>query len=44
MLDLPIASSKENEDLVFEAWTERIPPLDTPVVVILEPVVPAKKK
>jgi hypothetical protein len=38
LLDLPIQSSKDNDDLVFEAWTDRIPPLETPVVVILEPV------
>ena len=43
MLDLPIESSKNNDDLLFQAWTERIPPLDTNVVVILEPV-PAPKK
>jgi hypothetical protein len=42
MLDLPIESSKDNSDLAFEAWTERIPPLETPVLVIFEPV--AKKK
>lgn len=42
MLDLPIESSKDNGDLSFEAYTERIPPLETPVQVILEPV--AKKK
>ena len=38
MLDLPIESTKDNDDLVFEAHTERIPALQTPVVVILEPV------
>lgn len=43
LLDLPIQSSKDNDDLVFEAWTERIPALETPVVVILEPVLPVKK-
>jgi hypothetical protein len=43
MLDLPIMSTTENDDLFFEAHTERIPPLDTPVTVILEPVA-AKKK
>ncbi len=42
MLDLPIESSKNNDDLSYEANTERIPPLETPVLVILEPV--AKKK
>lgn len=38
MLDLPIQSSKENADLAFEAWTERIPDMRTKVNVILEPV------
>jgi hypothetical protein len=38
MLDLPIVSSKDNSELTFGAWTERIPPLETKVVVILEPV------
>jgi hypothetical protein len=42
MLDLPIESSADNGDLSYEAYTERIPPLETPVLVILEPVV--KKK
>jgi hypothetical protein len=41
MLDLPIESSKDDSDRAFEAYTERIPPLETPVLVILEPV--AKK-
>lgn len=44
MLDLPIESSKDNGDLSFEAYTERIPPLETPVRVILEPVLPKKEK
>lgn len=43
MLDLPINSSKNNAELEFEAFTERIPPLGTAVTVILEPVVRAKK-
>lgn len=42
MLDLPIQSSASNDDLSFEANTPRIPPLETPVLVVLEPV--AKKK
>jgi hypothetical protein len=42
MLDLPIESSKDNGDLSYEANTARIPPLETPVLVVLEPV--AKKK
>jgi hypothetical protein len=44
MLDLPIASSADNDDLDFEAFTERIPPEGTAVIVILEPVVSARKK
>jgi hypothetical protein len=43
MLDLPINSSKNNAELEFEAFTERIPPLGTPVTVILEPVLEKKK-
>jgi hypothetical protein len=43
MLDLPINSSKDNSELEFEAWTNRIPPLDTKVVVILEPIARSKK-
>ncbi len=44
MLDLPINSSKNNAELEFEAFTERIPPVGTPVTVILEPVLEAKKE
>jgi hypothetical protein len=44
MLDLPINSPKENNELAFEAWTERIPPLETKVTVILEPVIEKKEK
>lgn len=44
MLDLPIQSSKENADLSFEAWTERIPDVGTKVNVILEPVIEEEKK
>lgn len=43
MLDLPVNLSNENAQLVFEANTARIPPLNTPVLVILEPVPEAKK-
>ncbi len=38
MLDLPVESSKDNADLTFKAYTERIPPLRTKVLVTLEPV------
>jgi hypothetical protein len=44
LLDVPFNSSKENDDLAFEANTERIPALQTPVQVILEPVLPTKTK
>jgi hypothetical protein len=43
LLDLPIKSPKDNADLVFVAFTEHIPPLETKVVVILEPDPEAKK-
>jgi hypothetical protein len=43
LLDLPIKSPKENADRFFTAFTERIPPLETKVVVVLEPVLEAKK-
>jgi hypothetical protein len=44
MLDLPINSPKDNDELVFEAYSERIPALQTPVTVILEPVREKQKK
>jgi hypothetical protein len=44
MLDLPILSSQDNDDLDFEAFTERIPPEGTNVVIILEPGAGAKGK
>jgi hypothetical protein len=43
MLDLPINSSKNNADLEFEAFTERIPEIGTAVTVILEPELDSKK-
>ena len=43
LLDLPIKSPKDNDDLIFVAHTARIPPLETKVVVVLEPL-PAPKK
>ncbi len=36
-LDLPIESSAANDTLMFAAFTERIPPRDTPVLLILTP-------
>ncbi|MFG0332777.1 MAG: YdjY domain-containing protein, partial [Maioricimonas sp. JB049] len=38
MLDLAIQSSATNDALMFEPYTERIPPLGTPVTVELIPV------
>jgi hypothetical protein len=37
MLDLPIRSSESNAELLFQAFTERIPPRGTPVTLILTP-------
>jgi hypothetical protein len=38
MLDLPIPSSKAEQELGYEAWEERIPPEGTKVAVLLRPV------
>lgn len=35
MLDVPVESSKSNEELWFEPFTDRIPPVGTPVRVVL---------
>lgn len=43
LLDVPIVSTGDNDDLVFEANTDRIPDLETAVLVILEPVLKKKK-
>jgi len=40
MIDLPIPSTAEAGGLLFEANTEKIPPLDTPVLLVLKPEVP----
>jgi hypothetical protein len=37
MLDIPVPSSQSNEQLGFLAFSERIPPLGTPVRLILKP-------
>ena len=37
VLDVPIRSSDSNVALLFEAFTERIPPLGTPVTLVLTP-------
>jgi hypothetical protein len=38
ILDVPIQSSADNTKLQFGCFTERIPPLDTPVTIVLTPV------
>jgi hypothetical protein len=43
MLDLPIESSQANEALMFQAFTERIPPLGTPVTLLLTPKLEEKQ-
>ncbi|HTM52472.1 MAG TPA: YdjY domain-containing protein, partial [Pirellulales bacterium] len=40
MLDLPVESSQANENLVYAAYTERIPPLGTRVRLVLTPKLP----
>lgn len=37
MLDIPVKSSQSNDELEFEAFTERIPPLGTPVRLVFKP-------
>lgn len=37
-LDIPVESSQSNDALEFEAFTERVPPLGTPVRLVLKPV------
>lgn len=44
MLDLPVKSSKDVADLIFEMNTAKIPPLKSPVIVTLEPVLEKEKK
>lgn len=43
MLDLPIESSQANSALLFRAYTERIPPLGTPVTLLLKPKLEKQK-
>ncbi len=42
MLDLPIESTSDNEDLMFEAFTENIPPHGTKVILVLTPEIEKK--
>ncbi|MEX0978835.1 MAG: YdjY domain-containing protein, partial [Pirellulales bacterium] len=37
MLDLPVKSSQANESLLYEAFTDRIPPVGTRVRLVLTP-------
>jgi hypothetical protein len=37
LMDLPVESSQSTDGLMFEAFTERIPPEDTPVRLVLMP-------
>jgi hypothetical protein len=37
MLDLPVKSSQDNQELLYEAFTEHIPPLGTRVRLVLTP-------
>lgn len=41
-LDIPAESSQVNEGLLFEAFTDKIPPLGTPVRLVLKPKVREK--
>ena len=43
-MDLPISSSAANASLLFEANPEKIPPLRTPVLLILQPEVAVDEK
>lgn len=44
MLDLPIESSDKAGQLLFTAFTEHIPPLDTKVTIVLMPKLPGKDR
>src|SRR5207237_5670886 len=37
MLDIPVKSSQSNEELEFQAFTEKIPPLGAPVRLVFKP-------
>ncbi len=41
-LDLPVESSAANDTLMFSAFKDRIPPLETPVLLVLTPKLPEK--
>jgi len=44
MMDLPVKSSKDWEERIYEAHTQRIPALETKVTIILEPLAADLKK
>lgn len=44
MLDIPVPSSATNEELMFQAFTERIPPLGAPVRLTFKPKLKDKPK
>ena len=44
MLDVPVPSTQANSGLAFRAFTERIPPLGTPVRLVLAPKLKDKPK
>lgn len=44
MMDLPIESTQSKEGLIFEALTDNIPPLKTPVRIVLKPVIEKEPK
>lgn len=43
-LDIPVQSSQANDGLLFEANTKKIPPVGTPVRLVLRPKLDEKKK
>ena len=43
MLDLPVESSQATSDLLFEAFTDHVPPVGTKVRIVLKPRVEKKK-
>ncbi len=44
MMDLPVESTQSKEGLIFEAFTKKIPPVKTPVRIVLRPVPNKMKK
>ena len=43
MLDIPVESSQANQMLTYRAFTEHIPPLETPVTLLLTPKIAANE-